>query len=62
MKEIKQKRQFTWEYYTPMSNFSVWQNKPIFKTEKTLILRQKRRNGGQKTTQKNETNPILTGA
>jgi hypothetical protein len=37
-------------------------NKPNFKTGKTLISRQKRRNGGEKTTQKNETNPILIEA
>ena len=37
-------------------------NEPNFKTQKTLISRQKRRNGGPKPTQKNETNPILTGA
>jgi hypothetical protein len=38
------------------------QNEPNFKTQKTQISRQKRRNGGQKVRQKNETNPILTGA
>jgi hypothetical protein len=42
--------------------WSASKNKPNFKTEKTPISRQKRRNGGQKPTQKNETNPILTGA
>jgi hypothetical protein len=35
------------------------ENEPNFKTEKTLISRQKRRNGGQKPTQKNETNPFM---
>ncbi len=37
----------------------VPKNEPNFKTEKTLISRQKRRNGGQKPTPKNETNPIV---
>ncbi len=47
------------------SNFSLLpspcrhKNKPNFKTQKTLILYQKRRNGGQKTIQKNETNPFV---
>jgi hypothetical protein len=44
------------------SKIENWNNEPNFKTQKTLISRQKRRNGGQKPTQKNETNPILTGA
>jgi hypothetical protein len=35
------------------------ENEPNFKTQKTLILRQNRGNGGRKTTQKNETNPIV---
>jgi hypothetical protein len=44
------------------SLWSVWKNKPNFFTTKYALLNQKRRNGGQKLTQKNETNPILTGA
>jgi hypothetical protein len=38
------------------------QNEAIWNGLKTLISRQKPRNGGPKTTQKNETKPILTGA
>ena len=36
-----------------------YKNKPNFFTTKYALLNQKRRNGGQKTTQKNETNPIM---
>jgi hypothetical protein len=39
-----------------------WKNIANFFTTKYALLNQKRRNGGQKVRQKNETNPILIEA
>jgi hypothetical protein len=36
-----------------------WKNEPNFFTTKYALSNQNRRNGGQKTTQKNETNPFV---
>jgi len=37
---------------------AAYKNEPNFFTTKYALLNQKRRNGGQKSNQKNETNPI----
>ena len=49
-------------YLYPCIPVYLLQNEPNFFTTKYALLNQNRRNGGQKLTQKNETNPILTNA